>query len=98
MSDPRADEVRAAIQSILCDDWDPIGCGVPRDEYDAYIPAIYLLLRAGWGADQMEQHLRSIEVDRMGLSPRGARTRNAALNLVALDLSPRDRTDPQNAL
>jgi hypothetical protein len=34
------------VQAILHGDWDPIGCGVPKDEYDAYAwPTLSLLMR-----------------------------------------------------
>ena len=34
----------AKIRAILHGEWDPIGCGVPADEYDSYIWPVYALL------------------------------------------------------
>jgi len=36
-------EVRR-INTILWTDWDPIGCGVPEDEYESYVWPVYKLL------------------------------------------------------
>jgi len=36
-------EVRL-INTILWTDWDPIGCGVPEDEYESYVWPVYKLL------------------------------------------------------
>ena len=33
-----------AINTILWQDWDPIGCGVPEDEYESYVWPVYKLL------------------------------------------------------
>lgn len=33
-----------AINQILWRDWDPIGCGVPEDEYDIFVWPVYKLL------------------------------------------------------
>jgi hypothetical protein len=36
----------AKVRAILHGDWDPIGCGVPEDEYDDYVwPTLALLKR-----------------------------------------------------
>ena len=34
----KAREGFAKVRAILHGDWDPIGCGVPEDEYDDYSP------------------------------------------------------------
>ena len=38
-----------AINTILWQDWDPIGCGVPEDEYESYVWPVYKLLIARRG-------------------------------------------------
>lgn len=56
--------------------WDPCGvAGAPgaRDEYDAYLPAIYRLLVQGAEKEQIVQALVEIEVEAMGLSGSGTR-------------------------
>ena len=61
-------EIDNRIRTILNTEWDPIG--VPQDvddEYDGYILAILTLLRGKPGVETIAEHLRSIEVERMGL-------------------------------
>jgi hypothetical protein len=48
----------AEIRKILHQDWDPIGCGVPEDEYDSYIWPVYGLLMRGAGRDEIASYLR----------------------------------------
>jgi hypothetical protein len=48
----------AAIRKILHQDWDPIGCGVPEDEYDSYIWPVYALLIRNAGPDEVTAYLR----------------------------------------
>jgi hypothetical protein len=57
-----------AIRTILLTDWDPIGCGVPDDEYDSYIGGIYGLMQNGATAESLARHLNSIESESMGLA------------------------------
>ena len=41
-----------SIRKILWEDWDPIGCGVPQDEYDDYVgPVLRLLVENGSAVD-----------------------------------------------
>jgi hypothetical protein len=47
----------AWISEALWREWDPIGCGVPSDEYDAYVPRIIRLLEAGADVDQIAAYL-----------------------------------------
>ncbi|MEJ0058787.1 MAG: hypothetical protein WDM79_03985 [Terricaulis sp.] len=49
-----------AIGQILWEDWDPIGCGVPRDEYDSYVWPVYKLLIDGEGRDAVAGYLRYV--------------------------------------
>lgn len=59
-----------AIRSLLMAEWDPIGCGVPDDEYDGYIPVIYLLMQQRVSIEELAAHLQEIETDRIGLRER----------------------------
>jgi hypothetical protein len=61
---------RDAIRRILLSEWGPIGCGVPEDEYDSYIPAISRLLRARVSVEQLASHLEELETRQMGLPAR----------------------------
>jgi hypothetical protein len=62
--------IQDEIRSVLNTDWDPIGVvahGI-SDEYDMYIGRIYSLLLSGASEQAIAEHLRSVEVDRMGLT------------------------------
>ncbi|MCR6645082.1 MAG: hypothetical protein NVV62_11565 [Terricaulis sp.] len=47
-----------AINQILWRDWDPIGCGVPEDEYESYVWPIYELLIGRKPRAEIEAYLR----------------------------------------
>ncbi|MGD9980017.1 MAG: hypothetical protein AB7H66_11620 [Hyphomonadaceae bacterium] len=47
-----------AINAILWKDWDPIGCGVPEDEYESYVWPVYKLLIDGAPREDVVAYLR----------------------------------------
>ena len=47
-----------AINTILWRDGDPIGCGVPEDEYESYVWPIYRLLIEGKARSEIAAYLR----------------------------------------
>jgi hypothetical protein len=47
-----------AINTILWKDWDPIGCGVPEDEYESYVWPVYKLLIDGAPRADVTAYLR----------------------------------------
>lgn len=47
-----------AINTILWRDWDPIGCGVPEDEYESYVWPVYKLLIDGAPRETIAGYLR----------------------------------------
>ena len=49
----------AAIRKILHQDWDPIGCGVPEDEYDSYLWPVLRLLQDGAAREDIADYLRT---------------------------------------
>jgi hypothetical protein len=55
------------IGQLLWTDWDPIGCGVPEDEYDMYVPEILGLLLHGTDRHRLAEHLYKLETINMGL-------------------------------
>jgi hypothetical protein len=55
------------ISRLLWTDWDPIGCGVPEDEYDSYVPAILTMLMSGVDKHRLAEHLYEIETVTMCL-------------------------------
>ncbi len=68
MDRERIQEITRQIREILMRDWDPIVVpNLPADEYDMYIGGIYGLLVRGASVDEIEQHLRAIEVERIEL-------------------------------
>ncbi len=76
-----------AIRRVLISEWDPIGCGVPDDEYDSYIPVIYRLMQQRLSADELASHLTNIETGSMGLSGGPAvATRNRRVAEILLSL------------
>jgi hypothetical protein len=65
--------------------WDPIGvAGEPRgrDEYDSYLPQVFMLLRESAGRDQVVNYLVQAEVESMGLSGNRVRAERVAEMLV----------------
>ena len=47
--------------------WDPIGAGVPLDEYEGYVPTVWGLLKRGAAVDEVSASLRKIATDRIGV-------------------------------
>jgi hypothetical protein len=61
VSRPEAQAARATfkqVQGILHSAWDPIGCGVPRDEYDSYAWRVLELLQRNAAREEIESYLR----------------------------------------
>lgn len=58
----------AAVRRILWEDWGPIGCGVPEDEYDSYVPAIVRLLDEPADSHGLTEHLRRVASESMSCS------------------------------
>lgn len=75
-----------AIRRILMSDWDPIGCGVPDDEYDSYIPVIYRMLQDDADAVRLSAHLYQLETANMGLRGNKDRCDRTATSLLELPL------------
>jgi hypothetical protein len=50
--------------------WDPIGSGVPPDEYDSYAPAVTGMIERRHTDREIAAHLAQIEEHSMGLEPR----------------------------
>jgi len=71
------------------DVWDPIGVrdmGAPRDEYDAYIAAVYGLLTGGASDDEIAAELLKIEEELMGLSSSGLTVNQTVAALRKVEL------------
>jgi hypothetical protein len=66
----RIQEIQTKIRRVLMDEWDPIGVNdVPEaaDEYDRYIGGIYGLIQRNASERDISEHLRSLEIDEMGM-------------------------------
>jgi hypothetical protein len=83
--DPRAfwrPSKLAEFNLILWSAWDPIGAGVPLDEYESYAPRVASLLESGADAGALAEALAELRVHRMGLDPALEEDRRAASKLI----------------
>ena len=67
----RARRIKGEIREILMRDWDPIGVKdepIAKDEYDMYLGGIYELLKSEAPLELISDHLREIEIKRMGFA------------------------------
>jgi len=84
----RARQIQMEIGKVLWEDWNPIGCEVPRDEYDAYVGPIYSLLSRGALAADIARHLSSVEMDAItGHQIDPSRLMNIANKLREIDVT-----------
>jgi hypothetical protein len=68
------------LELLLWAVWDPIGAGVPIDEYGSYVPVIWKLLHERAGTEVVSTALAQIAEERIGLD-RGT-SRSAAERLT----------------
>jgi len=79
------------IRRILITEWDPIwgpfGFHAPEhdDEYDTYIPKIYLLMQERAKVFKLASHLGKLETQSMGLSARPQINQRVAKKLLDLN-------------
>jgi hypothetical protein len=57
------------INHVLHSEWDPIGCGVPEDEYESYAGPLATLLLKGAPDEEVAAYLYQVETETMGLNP-----------------------------
>jgi len=84
MRDAKA-EARA-INTILWRDWDPIGCGVPEDEYESYVWPLYKLLIECGSRAEIETYLRET-AEGMGVKSPENRLGPVVDKLLALNIA-----------
>lgn len=72
------------IRRVLISEWDPIGCGVPDDEYDSYIPVIFRLMQGRAGVEGLANHLEKLETEYIGCQADPDRNRRVAQMLLDL--------------
>lgn len=78
------------IDRILWEVWDPIGVNTTeeaRDEYQTYIPIVYAALQQGKSNNELNNILRDIEIERMGLRSIGASNQATIAALRQVEIS-----------
>ena len=85
MRDTKA-ETRA-INMILWKDWDPIGCGVPDDEYRSYVWPTYKLLIDGASRADVAAYLRWVADEYITMPVPEERLNQVVDKLLALGLA-----------
>lgn len=75
------------VRAILHADWDPIGCGVPRDEYDSYAWPVLTLLQRKADRSEIEAYLRWAADEAMSSPVPHARLSAVLDRLMTLDLA-----------
>ena len=82
--------IKTQIRSVLMHEWDPIGVKdepMAADEYDGYIGGIYELLKNRAATKKIADHLREIEICRMGFAESQVPERlDIAASLLHIDL------------
>lgn len=74
-----------AVRKILWEDWDPIGCGVPADEYDDYVAPVLRILVERAPAEALAAYLRETAAEAL-LSPVSeAKLAHVVAKLMALN-------------
>lgn len=84
----------SAIRKILHQDWDPIGCGVPEDEYDSYVWPVYALLIRDAPRDEVAAYLRWAADVNITLPVPEEKLAVVLDKLMALDLGGQEKTPP----
>lgn len=73
-----------AVNTVLWRDWDPIGCGVPEDEYESYAPEVVRLLTEGAPAGEIAAYLRETAAGMMSTSVPERQLADVVAKLMAL--------------
>lgn len=73
-----------AVNTVLWRDWDPIGCGVPEDEYESYAPEVVRLLTEGALAGEIAAYLRETAAGMMSTSVPERQLADVVAKLMAL--------------
>lgn len=75
----------AMVSEVLFYVWDPIGVSsilFARDEYDAYVPEILAILRAGGSSQSVVEALIRLEVEQMELNRPNLRSAHKAAEML----------------
>ena len=85
-------ELYQRVDEVLHYLWDPIGISnhpEARDEYCAYLPELFSLLKEEASTDDIANYLNDISTEKMGLQKNGEHT----LKIVVLLKNWKERTD-----
>jgi len=74
---------RYGLNRILLEDWNPIGVGVPDDEYSSYAGTVARMLREGAREEEIAAFLSKAATEHIGVSASPAAERAAAAKCVA---------------
>jgi hypothetical protein len=76
----------AKVRAILHGEWDPIGCGVPDDEYDSYAWPVLAMLRRKADRSEVEVYLRWAADEAMECPVLEERLASVVDHLMVLDV------------
>jgi hypothetical protein len=76
-------EGREGLNELLLSEWNPIGIGVPRDEYSSYAGQMGKLLYESGSEQDIAAYLHEARTSAMGLPPRPERDRRVASLAIA---------------
>lgn len=89
MSRPELKRAKAAfdqVRAILHGEWDPVGCGVPVDEYDSYAWPVLAMLQRKADRGEVEAYLRWAADEAMQSPVSEERLALVLSRLMALDI------------
>ncbi len=75
------------VRAVLHTDWDPIGCGIPLDEYDSYAWQVLAMLQRKPDRTEVETYLRWAADTAMSSPVPQTRLTEVVDKLMALDLA-----------
>lgn len=90
MNRPELAQAKAAfekVRAILHGEWDPIGCGVPEDEYDSYAWPVLALLKRNADRAEVETYLCWAANEAMQCPVPANRLASVLDHLMALDVA-----------
>ena len=87
---PGQQKLYNSIDEILWNEWDPISAnthGLPRDEYQCYIPEVYAFKTRNADQESIAKHLLKIETEIIGMPGGVEHCRMVAAKIVALTVN-----------
>lgn len=78
----KAELIKLCVE-LLRDEWDPIGCDCPRDEYSAYAPQVADYIWEKRPVGVVSAYLSSVRVNSMSMRPQPEADYSAAQRICA---------------